>query len=67
MVSVETLSFFAASLAESQTVTAIRFAGRVASEVLFMPFLFGGDPPNPKQRGWNVEADGLSARNNAKL
>ena len=31
MVSVETLSFFAASFAESQTVTLIRFTGAAAS------------------------------------
>ncbi len=44
MVSVETLSFFAASFAESQTVTLMRFTGPVASGVFFMPFLFGGEP-----------------------
>lgn len=43
MVSVETLSFFAASFAESQTVTLTRFTGLVASEVFFTPFLFGCD------------------------
>lgn len=45
MVSVETLSFLAASFAESQTVTLMRFTGPVASGVFFIPFLFGGEPP----------------------
>ncbi len=45
MVSVETLSFFAASFAESQMVTLMRFTGPMASEVFFMPFMFGSELP----------------------
>ena len=65
MVSVETLSFFAASFAESQTVTLMRSTGATASEVLFMPFLFGGDSSESKVG--MLEQPGISARNNAKL
>jgi hypothetical protein len=66
-VSVETLSFFAASFAESQTATLMRPAGPAATEVFFMPFLFGGDSSGDVSESQaDVEQTVVSARNNAK-